>query len=148
MKIVAQIEQGILSFNEALQQYKVSTRKTLYGWVTTYGKEPSVVQKGKKHSYAHRRQVAFSIQAGVLSMEEAARQNSVSVSTVADWLSLLQQSKLEEKLKGMSKDNQDKSMQAGIEALQLKIAALETMIDLAEEKWKIAIRKKCGTKQQ
>jgi transposase-like protein len=147
-KIVAQIEQGILSFNEALQRYKISSRKTLYSWVTTYAKEPAVVQKGKKYSYAHRRQVALNIQAGLLCAEEAARQNSVSSETIADWLTLLQQVNLEEKPTVMSKDNQDKPMQAAVEALQLKIAALETMIDLAEEKWKIDIRKKCGTKQQ
>lgn len=149
MKIVAQIEQGILSFNEALEQYKISARKTLYGWVTTYATEPDLIQKGKKYSYSHRRQIAISIQAGMLTVEDAARASRVSITTIEKWLDLLKHSTLIDKsgntMRGAVQDNETQST---IAALQLKVSALETMIDLAEEKWKIDIRKKCGTKQQ
>lgn len=149
MKIVAQIEQGVLSFNEALVQYKISARKTLYGWVTTYSKQPDLIQKGKKYSYAHRRQIAISIQAGLLSIEDAARTSQVSITTIEKWLELLKHGILIDKSDNTMRGTiQDNEAQSTIAALQLKVSALETMIDLAEEKWKIDIRKKCGTKQQ
>lgn len=149
IQIVAQIEQGILSFNEALVKYKIASRKTLYSWVTTYAQDPSVVRKTRKHPYSHRRQVAIGIKAGLLSVQEAARQNSVSEGTIESWLALLKESNLENKTKAAMPDKSlDDTTKASVEALQLKVAALETMIDLAEQKFGIDIRKKCGTKQQ
>jgi len=149
IQIVAQIEQGILSVNAALVKYKIATRKTLYSWVTTYANDPSVVRKTKKHHYSYRRQVAISVQAGLLSVQDAARQNSVSAGTVEAWLELLKESNLEAKTKAAMPDkNIDESTKIAIDALKLKVAALETMIDLAEQKFGIDIRKKCGTKQQ
>lgn len=148
-KIVAQIEQGILSFNEALVKYRVATRKTLYGWITTYAQDPSVVRRTRKHHYSHRRQVAISVKSGLLSLEQAARQNGVSERTIESWLELLQESNLENKTEAAMPDKSiDDSTRLAIEALKLKVTALETMIDLAEQKFGIDIRKKCGTKQQ
>ncbi|MBD0332436.1 MAG: hypothetical protein ICV66_07250 [Chitinophagaceae bacterium] len=148
-KIVAQIEQGILSFNEALVKYKIASRKTLYSWITTYAQDPSVVRKTTKHHYSHRRQVAISVQAGLISVQDAARQNSVSERTIEDWLELLKESNLENKIEAAMPDKSlDDTTKASVEALKLKVAALETMIDLAQEKFSIDIRKKCGTKQQ
>lgn len=148
-KIVEQIEQGIMSFNEALVKYKIGSRKTLYSWFTTYAKDPSVVHKTTKHHYSYRRQVAISVQAGLISLQDAARQNSVSEATVERWLELLQASNLENKTEATMPDrSMDEKTKDAIAALELKVAALETMIDLAEQKFGIDIRKKCGTKQQ
>lgn len=148
-QIVAQIEQGIISFNEALVKYKIGSRRTLYSWVATYAQDPSVIRKTRKHHYSYRRQVAISVQAGLISVQDAARQNSVSEGTVERWLELLRESNLENKTKAAMPDKSiDDSTKLAIEALKLKVAALETMIDLAEQKFGIDIRKKCGTKQQ
>jgi predicted nucleic acid-binding Zn-ribbon protein len=51
--------------------------------------------------------------------------------------------------KGNSTDNnQDiKALQKALEDAQLKVAALNTLIDVAEEQLKINIRKKPGAKQ-
>jgi transposase-like protein len=148
-QIVSQIEQGILSFNEALVKYKIASRKTLYSWIATYAQDPSAIRKTRKHSYSHRRQVAVSVQAGLVSVQDAARQNSVSEGTIKRWLELLGESNLENKTEATMPDKSiDDNTKFAIEALKLKVAALETMIDLAEQKFGIDIRKKCGTKQQ
>jgi hypothetical protein len=47
-----------------------------------------------------------------------------------------------------AEDGRIKALQEALKLAELKIAALQTMIDLAEDKYKIAIRKNSGTKQQ
>ena len=47
----------------------------------------------------------------------------------------------------MTKDDDIKKLEEKLEDARLKILGLETMIDVAENQFKIAIRKKSGTKQ-
>ena len=44
-------------------------------------------------------------------------------------------------------DPEKKALQKALEEAQLKIKALDTLIDVAEDQFKIAIRKKPGAKQ-
>lgn len=152
--IVARIEAGELTVDEAMAACGIGARKTIYAWITTYGSPGASALVNKHYRTGHRNHIALQVQAGMLSVEEAARQNSVSVGTILGWItkSGAQQGTAQgsaTKMNDTSTTNAaDQYRSADIESLRLKVAALETMIDLAEEHFKIDIRKKCGTKQQ
>ena len=52
------------------------------------------------------------------------------------------------KLPDAAEHAQIKALQDALKLAELKIAALQTMIDIAEDQYKIPIRKNSGTKQQ
>lgn len=165
-RIVAEIESGVLSVDEAARKYCIADRRSLINWLTTFGTGNVGRHKGVQHSRSHRLSVALQIRTGALTVAEAARQNQVLPNTITKWLSDLSEVPPAATLpvpgdqmtgnktkKHMGKET-SQPPPAGtdtgqfIAALQLKIVALETMIDLAEEELQISIRKKCGTKQQ
>lgn len=146
-KIVSGIEQGMYTISEVIDLYKIRQKKTLYSWISMYARDPSVGGKRPKYSPAIRTQAAIEITTGKISIEEAVRQYGLSKSTIEQWLSDFAAKN------PLMDDKKQQQLPAGdtqkqIEELQLKIAALETMIDLAEQEYKLDIRKKCGTKQQ
>ena len=109
-----------------------------------------------------KRSVVRAIENGRLSIREAQITHGIrSASAIRRWMTQFQQENDElaivkdtgmkkKKLKqGNSTDNnQDiKALQKALEEAQLKVAALNTLIDVAEEQLKINIRKKPGAKQ-
>lgn len=108
-----------------------------------------------------KRSIVRAIENHSLSIREAQITHSIrSASTIRKWMKQFQQenadlalvndSEMKKKpAKGNSTDNnQDiKALQQALEDAQLKIAALNTLIDVAEEQLKINIRKKPGAKQ-
>lgn len=149
-QIVTDILKGIYTIPETLERYKINDR-TLDSWLITFGTEEALEFKRKIHDKSHRRIIASQVHSGLLSVNEAARQNKVSGSTIRGWLYQYQSSNnlaVENTQQPMSSPNTDKDIEKQIETLRLKIISLETMIDLAEEQYNIDIRKKCGTKQQ
>jgi transposase-like protein len=154
--IVARIEAGELTIEQVVAKYKLSTSRIVHRWITAYGSAESLAPVYKRCSQGHRMSVALQIRAGLLSVEDAARQNSVQAETILKWIE-----KLDTTPGGVKPASSSNQMHATkfkgttnaqqhpeLENLRLKVAALETMIDLAEEHFKIDIRKKCGTKQQ
>ena len=148
-QIVAMVEGGMLTARDAAAHYGIS-RRTVYSWIDTHAANAEAIPRTTKHSPAQRRQVALQIRAGLLSPEQAAQQNHVSLKTIGSWMAALEQSSgLPPENKGtMSKQPTDKAASIQIRDLQLQIEALQTMIDLAEEQLGIDIRKNSGTKQQ
>jgi transposase len=144
---VNDLEQGIITVPELLEQYNIH-EDTLENWVIAYAKDPDFSFKRKRTRQSDRRLIASQIHNKVLTATEAARIYKLNVKTVQSWLKEFPASNnLQRKIsQEMSGDNE--SVHQQIEELQLKIIALETMIDIAEEELKIDIRKKCGTKQQ
>lgn len=153
--IVARIEAGELTMEQVVEKYKLSTIRIVHRWITAYGSPEASVPIYKSCTQGQRMSVALQIRAGLLSIEEAARQNSVQVETILKWIEKLDAAP--GGVKSASSTNQmhpshskgtTEKQHPELESLRLKVAALETMIDLAEEHFKIDIRKKCGTKQQ
>lgn len=144
LKIVSEIESGKLTKEEAVEQYDLS-ESTLSKWLITFSHTDNLIVYKPKNN-AHRRLVVQQILASELSITEAARQNRVSTDTIHNWL---KNKNLSDKLpvkSGMKKGDPVSSDQ--VDFLKMKVASLEMMIDLAEETYKIDIRKKCGTKRQ
>jgi transposase-like protein len=148
-QIVCNIEQGIYSINEAKSRYGIASKKTLYSWISMYAEDQSVSGKRPRYPLSLRSEAAMDVVTGKMSMEQAIRKYGVSKSAIKRWLrdfAVKNPLMKEEKQPKVAIENNDAKKQ--VEELQLKIAALETMIDLAEQHYKVDIRKKCGTKQQ
>jgi transposase len=151
--IVEQIESGELSRTEACQQYGMAYG-TVLDWMKRYG-SPSAATKRVQLTTQQQRQAARAIVEGRMSVKEAqAAYNIASGSTVRRWvreykqqnseLTALHQSSSQMPVPTDTTTNQqDKELQQA----RLKIAALETMIDVAEQHYNISIRKKPGAKQ-
>lgn len=145
--IVAQIESGTMSFDAASDKYQVGKR-SLQGWIATYAKDPHLSDKSPRHTAATRRQAALDVKAGVLTETATIRKYGVAKSTIRQWIDdfAANNSLMEEKQVGLQQN--DTGVLQQIEDLQLKVSALETMIDMAEQEYNLDIRKKCGTKRQ
>lgn len=103
-----------------------------------------------KLSDKEKRIIVFEINTGKTSIDEVINHYKVSSASVKAWVKLytcdieLEMPKVE---KTEEEKVTDKNSQKLIDELKLKVLGLETMIDIAEEKFKIDIRKKSGTKQ-
>ena len=150
--IVEQIESGDLSRTEACHKYGMA-----YGTVLDWMKRNSSSSAAKRVQLSpqQRRQVASAVVEGRMTIAEAqAAYNIASGSTVRRWgrvykqqnreLTALHQSSPQMPASTDTTTNQqDKELQQA----RLKIAALETIIDVAEQHFNISIRKKPGAKQ-
>lgn len=148
-KIVSEIEQGTYTVREAMLRYNIAHQKTLYAWISMYADDQSVSGKRPRYSSSVRNQAAICVSSGKLSIEQAIRKYGVTKRTIKEWLSdFAAKNPLMKEDKQPKVTVEDAEVQKQIRELQLKIAALETMIDVAEEHYKLDIRKKYGTKQQ
>jgi transposase len=110
-----------------------------------------------KTSESQKKQIALVVLKEKLTLDIAAIRFGVSRQTVNRWVNQyyddIEQTNVIAKMEDIDamptvpseqiREYEDKLRQA-----QLKISALETMIELAEDTYKIAIRKNSGTKQQ
>lgn len=149
--IVEQIESGELSRTQACRQYGMAYG-TVLDWMKRYS--TSAMTKRAPLTPQQRRQVASAVAEGRMTISEAqAAHNIAYAGTIRTWvraykqqnreLAALHQSSSEMSSLPDTTTQQDKALQAA----SLKIAALETMIDIAEQQFKISIRKKPGAKQ-
>lgn len=153
--IVQQIESGELSRTQACQQYGMAYG-TVLDWMKRYGTSAAATKRAPL-TPQQRRQVASAVVEGRMTIPEAqAAYNIAYAGTIRTWVrAYKQQNKelaaLHQTSSGMStspqttttNQQQDKELQQA----KLKIAALEAMIDLAEQHFNISIRKKSGAKQ-
>ncbi len=156
-EIVKQVEEGVPR-KELNEKYELG-KSTLNGWMRDYGS--NLYKKIKKVSISNleKRKIIGQIERGQLTKNEVQKlYNIKSVSTINEWI---RQSKVEkciltdgnqEDMKNNNKTSLKKaeleiSTSKALEEARLKIEALNTMIDLAEQEFKISIRKKSGTKQ-
>ena len=151
--IVQQIESGELSRTEACQRYGMAYG-TILDWMKRYS-SPSAAIKRVQLTPQQQRQVAAAIVEGRMSVKEAqAAYNIASGSTVRRWVRVYQQrnrelTALHQSSSQMpaSTDSTTNQQDNELQQARLKIAALETMIDVAEQHFTISIRKKSGAKQ-
>jgi transposase-like protein len=150
--IVDLAEQGVPR-RDLISQYGMSSW-TLGDWLSKHG---SNLKKRKSYTTAEKRSVVRAIEAG-MSIKDALITYNISYSSVIrNWISLFKDEKPElsiPKLMEMPEESSNQSENIDVKALQkaleeanLKIKALDTMIDIAEEQLKIDIRKKSGARQ-
>lgn len=156
-EIVKQVEEGVPR-KELNEKYDLG-KSTLDGWLRDYGS--NLYKKIKKVSFSNleKRKIIGQIERGQLTKNEVQKlYNIKSVSTINEWI---RQSKVEKciltdenqvdmgSVKKINPQNAELEINTSkaLEDARLKIEALNTMIDLAEQEFKINIRKKSGTKQ-
>ncbi len=114
---------------------------------------------GRRHQYelSFKRKVCQELLSGQIAIGDLARQYNISgAGTIMRWVKWFQQEQ-EELLSSQSMEisqsyndpNIEKpapEIEAELRLAKVKIATLETMIDLAEKQFNIEIRKKSGTK--
>jgi hypothetical protein len=152
-KIVEAIEGGMRRRDVCLI-YGLS-RSTISDWMREYGSASYKVHKQGHLNKAQKRSMIRAIREGRMTLQEAKlAYNMKSYNAI---ITLLRQEKENSELSGdmenkpphspKGEDEEKKALQKALEEAQLKIKALNTLIDVAEDQFKIPIRKKPGAKQ-
>lgn len=154
LKIVQEVESG-LPRKETIRLYNLSN-STLNEWMRDYGSVHYHTNlKRKSYSRAQKRSIAAAIEQGRMSIEQAQVAYQIkSQKSIRDWV---KQEKIDlytvidpamAKKKNLPKSNNEvEELQKALQEAELRIKALNTLIDVAEEQLKIDIRKKPGAKQ-
>jgi transposase-like protein len=151
-KIVEAIEGGMRR-SEVCLIYGLG-RSTISGWMREYGSASYKVHKQGRLNNAQKRSMIRAIREGRMTLQEA--KLAYHMSSYNAIIQLLRQDVENSDLVGnMAKkvktptgtDEENKKLLKELEEAQLKIKALNTLIDVAEDQFKIPIRKKPGAKQ-
>lgn len=151
LQIVKEVEEG-LPRKEACSIYGMAYC-TMNEWIRKYASEDYQAKRRKVFSDQDRRKIVRLIQDQKITKQQAQKLYKVGKKALNDWM--LQAKRQEAELgKSNSSDmpietlcNSPSELSKQLNEANLKIKALETMIDIAEQKFKISIRKKSGAKQ-
>jgi transposase len=160
LEVVESIEKGML--RSAITKQHGIARSVLADWMRDYGSPAYHASKQGHLSQQEKRSIVRAIEEGRMTIYEARVAYRVnSTVTITKWLRESKRENAElvasnERLMAKKEQNQQEdpdSKKALAEALkklaeaELKVKALNTLIDVAEEQFKISIRKKAGAKQ-
>jgi len=156
-KIVNSIEKG-LPRSKAVKKYGMA-RSTLSDWMREYGSQGYHASKRGHLSLPQKRSIVRAIEEGRMTVAQAKLAYSITWSpTITKWIrdSRRQNAELvisnktcmdnKEQNHQPDPDPEKKALKEALEEAELKIKALNTLIDIAEENLKISIRKKAGAK--
>lgn len=156
--IVKEIEEG-LPLRAAREKYNLK-KGTLDYWIRLHGQPGARPVLRRNLSIQDKRTILRAIASRGLSVKDASVAYQVSVTAIRVWqkqfkgeneeLSISNQEQLsKKKTKQLSGTNSEqvRQLQQQLAEAQLKLAALNTLIDVAEEHLKINIRKKPGGRQ-
>lgn len=156
LKVVKEVEEG-LPRQEAIRIYDLG-KSTLKDWMKNYGSDHYHDKlKRKQYTSLQKRTIVSAIEQGRMSIQEAQVAYKIRTQkTIRDWLQQFKAEKVEvclenqlpvSKKKKTDTTAQTAALQKALQEAELKIKALNTLIDVAEEQLKISIRKKSGAKQ-
>lgn len=152
-KIVVLVEEG-LPHREAIRQYGMSGL-TLWKWMNEYGSSEYQARRTRVIKPVLKRQILQAIDSGMSVSEARVAYGLKNNGSIFHWIRRRKAENAElsinlPQVKASKKQpaaNEQKALEQQLAEAQLKIRALETMIDIAEEHLKIDIRKKSGAKQ-
>jgi transposase-like protein len=140
-------------------QYGVS-RAAISKWMSNHGsKEYKSKQQGAHLTEVEKRSIVRLIEQGGLTRYAASKAHGISGDTLNKWLKasikenvdLAVYDAFEMKdtpaMQPELPDAEKEALKKALEEAQMKISALNTLIDVAEDQFKIAIRKKAGARQ-
>src|SRR5690606_24785615 len=146
-KVVARIEQEEITRQQAMDEYGIANHSTLRAWILRYSVNPESIL-GKVFTKAEKRHAAYRIIHGEASTSELSIELNIDPSTVRKWIRDVQaETGYSTASKNIPSADEMASQNQTVEDLQLKVAALNMLIDIAEKELGIDIRKKSGTKQ-
>jgi hypothetical protein len=156
LQVVKAVERGATR-RELVNRYGMK-KSTLSGWVQEYG-SPTYLASQKPLSIMDRRSMGRAIEEGRMTIDEAKLAFKVrSNKQVKLYLQAYTREKEElRRISTLMEKNEARSeaissedviaLKKALQEAELKVKALNTLIDVAEDQFKIAIRKKPGTKQ-
>jgi transposase len=160
-EIVEAIENGIVR-SDIVKEHGIA-RSVLADWMREYGSQAYKASKKGHLSLAQRRSIVRAVEEGRMTVEEAKLGYKISsIRTIIQWLREAKRENEElvasnKNLMANKAQNQQPdpdqikmTLEQALKALEeekLKVKALNTLIDIAEENLKISIRKKPGAKQ-
>lgn len=152
-EIVRLVEEG-LPHREALREHGMSGW-TLNKWMNEYGSPEYQAKRKRPIKPAIKRQVLHAIDSGMSVSKARTAYGLKDNGIIFHWIRRrkAENTELSAKLphvkasKNKPSAIEQKALEEQLAEAQLKIRALETMIDIAEEQLKIDIRKKSGAKQ-
>jgi transposase-like protein len=152
LKIVKEVEAG-LPRKEAKRIYKLG-KSALDIWMNQYGSE-HYHQNIKRRSYTklQKRTIVMAIEQGRMTIKEARTAYNIKTEqTIRDWIFRFKEEKVDicvetQPRMANQKPSDKQALEKALQEAELKIKALNTLIDVAEEQLKIDIRKKSGAKQ-
>lgn len=155
-EIVRLVEAG-LPRREAIARYRM-TKGTLSDWMRTYGSAAYQSSKRRIYKPSERRSVVRAVESGMTPREAQISFGLPNVELVRRWVREDKQENTDIRpatstiisMTNRSKKTESdeiKALKQELAQAQLKIKALDTMIDIAEEQLKIQIRKKSGARQ-
>jgi transposase len=156
IKEIVLLVEGGLPRSAAVEKYGM-VKSTLALWMTTYGSKEYQSNKRCTYPLTLRRSVLRAIEGGMTISQARTTFDVKSSTAIRHWIRADQKEKYDlvalkpappmpRTPKKKSKD-EVKALQEALAEAQLKIKALDTMIDIAEEQLKIDIRKKSGARQ-
>lgn len=155
LKVVKLVEEG-MSRKEVNRLYNLGA-STLDGWMQKYGSPAYQERKRKIIPPLLKSKIIADVEQGRLTEIEAQKKYNLTIKTIRTWVNKNRQEfsifclptkqEMAKNNRKASENNDTQSLQKALEEANLKIKALNTMIDIAEEQLKIDIRKKSGTKQ-
>ncbi len=150
-QIVAEVENG-LPRKKACLKYGMAYC-TINHWMRTYASDNYLRNLRNPSNEKKRRDIVKQILAQKITKQQAAAFCKVSKKTITTWLRLVKK----EDAELLSSNTTDMpidiatcsqiDLQKQLNEARLKVKALDTMIDIAEQQFKIAIRKQSGAKQ-
>lgn len=157
-EIIKSIESGTPR-SLIVYQYGVS-RSTLCDWMRNHGsKDYQAKQRGNHLTDVEKRSIVRQVEQGALTPHAARKAYGLSGNTLNKWLKASVKENVElaaydpiemkDKPVGLpaQADPEKEALKKALEDAQLKISALNTLIDVAEDQFKIKIRKKAGARQ-
>ena len=152
-KIVEAIESDVPR-SELRSLYGMS-ESTLASWMQKYGSPAYHASKKKTWKDSERRSILRAVDSG-MSLKDAQVTFGVNSSTIKGWIRKLGKNDdlgvcnsvvMQKKTNPQMTSDEVRALQKALAEAELKIAGLNTLIDIAEEQLKIDIRKKSGAKQ-
>ena len=148
--VVDELEAG-LSVEGVFNKYGKIGRRSLQDWHLKYGTGKKVDWGDRRIASHVKQQALFELESGALTRAEVIKKYQISTSALKQWVQnkkLSVASVVNVASEATSMENTERqALLQQMNELKLKITALETMIDLAEQQYDFPIRKKFGTKQ-
>lgn len=153
-EIVKDIESGVPR-RDIITEYGM-TKSTLSEWMNKYGSPAYHTSKRQVYSSSQKRTILRAIETGMTIREAQISFGVKHAAMVRQWVRDAKQENYDLSMcnsismaKPLEKKESDevKALKQALAEAQLKIQALDTMIDIAEEQLKINIRKKSGARQ-